>query len=117
MSPKIVTMSALIFSVVMSLLSQPVFSQDTVNIEVRVTSADPTNPVRGANVFLMSENPEREFEKSARTSGEGIAKMADVPRDKVLIQVIAKGKRTFGKEFDLTKEGPTINIELEKEDE
>ena len=47
-----------------------------------------------------------------RTNTEGTVKVPAVPQGKVLIQVIAKGYQTFGKEFELDQEEQTIQIKL-----
>jgi hypothetical protein len=47
-----------------------------------------------------------------RTSSEGVAKIPAIPKGKVLIQVIAKGYQTFGKEFEVTDDEQTLVINL-----
>ncbi|MFN7997292.1 MAG: carboxypeptidase-like regulatory domain-containing protein [Bryobacteraceae bacterium] len=47
-----------------------------------------------------------------RTNQEGIAKIPEIPQGTILIQVIAKGYQTFGKNFDVAEEEKTIPIKM-----
>jgi hypothetical protein len=47
-----------------------------------------------------------------RTNQEGVAKIPEIPRGKILIQVIAKGYQTFGKTFDIDEQEKTVEIQL-----
>jgi len=47
-----------------------------------------------------------------RTNAQGVAKIPSLPQGKILIQVIAKGYQTFGKDFEIDEEEKTIEIKL-----
>jgi len=47
-----------------------------------------------------------------RTNQEGQAKFPTIPKGKVLIQVIAEGYQTFGKQFEIKEDAQTIEIAL-----
>jgi hypothetical protein len=47
-----------------------------------------------------------------RSSQEGIARIPELPKGKILIQVIAKNYQTFGQSFDVTEDERTIEIKL-----
>ena len=93
---------------------------DTTNLRVEITAGDKNNPVDNASVYVRFErhggmlHKDKKVELNLRTNQEGVTKVPDVPRGKVLIQVIAPGWKTFGQWYTLDKEEETIKIKLEK---
>jgi len=51
-------------------------------------------------------------ELDLKTNNDGSVKVPPVPRGKILIQVIAKGWRTYGKWYDVEKGQQSITIKL-----
>jgi hypothetical protein len=47
-----------------------------------------------------------------RSSQEGIAHIPELPKGKILIQVIAKNYQTYGQTFDVTEDEKTIEVKL-----
>jgi hypothetical protein len=92
----------------------------TANLRIEVTAGDKSDPVSNASVYVRFERPggflhkDKKVEMNLRTNQEGVTKVPDVPRGKVLIQVIASGWKTFGQWYRLEKEEETIKIKLEK---
>ena len=94
----------------------------TTNLHIEVTAGDKSEPVGNASVYVRFERPgsllrlhkDKKVEMNLRTNQEGVTKVSDVPRGKVLIQVIASGWKTFGQWYTLEKEEETIKIKLEK---
>jgi len=101
-------------------LSRPVTaaSDETVlRIEVKTLGGSPIERasvvvrfVEGRSIVKFGKKIRTTWE--TRTNTEGVAKVPSVPQGKVLIQVIAKGYQTFGKEFELDEEEQTIQIKL-----
>jgi hypothetical protein len=95
---------------------------DTTNLRIEVSAGDKNEPVSNASVYVRFERPtgllhlhkEKKVEMNLRTNQEGVTKVPDVPRGKVLIQVIASGWKTFGQWYTLDKDEETIKIKLEK---
>jgi ABC-type antimicrobial peptide transport system permease subunit len=86
-------------------------------IRIMVTGDD--KPVGNASVYVRYNEPggflhhDKLAEMSFKTNMGGSVKVPEVPRGKVLIQVIAKGWRTFGKWYDIDTDGQTVEIKLE----
>jgi hypothetical protein len=94
---------------------------DSSTIKIHITVADPNDkPVANASVYVRYNESGGLFhhdklaELSFKTNQEGSLKVPEVPKGKVLIQVIAKGWHTFGKWYDVDKDDQTIAIKLEQ---
>jgi hypothetical protein len=76
-------------------------------------------PVGNASVYVRFNaaggllRKEKQMEVDLKTNENGRAKVKDLPRGKILIQVVAKGWHTFGQWFDLDSDDKTIEIKLE----
>jgi hypothetical protein len=88
-------------------------------LRVEVTAGDKDQPVESASVYVrytveraLLKN--KKVEMNLKTNQEGIAMVRDVPRVKVLVQVIADGWKTFGQYYTLDQDEQTIHIKLEK---
>ncbi|HEV2314065.1 MAG TPA: hypothetical protein VGR94_02065 [Candidatus Acidoferrales bacterium] len=86
-------------------------------LQIVVTGGDPGKPVDNASVYVRYEEPRflrhpRKIELDLKTDLAGIAKVRDVPRVKIMIQVVKDGWRPFGQYYVLDKEEETINIHL-----
>jgi len=86
-------------------------------LQIVVTGGDSGKPVDNASVYVRYEEPRflrhpRKIELDLKTDLAGIAKVKDVPRVKIMIQVVKDGWRPFGQYYVLDKEEETINIHL-----
>jgi len=86
-------------------------------LQIVVTGGDQNKPVDNASVYLRYDEPRflrhpKEIELDLKTDLKGIAKVNDVPRVKVLIQVVKDGWHPFGQFYVLDKEEETIKIKL-----
>lgn len=86
-------------------------------LQIVVTGGDPGKPVDNASVYVRYEEPRflrhpRKIELDLKTDLAGIAKVRDVPRVKIMIQVVKDGWRPFGQYYVLDKEEETIKIHL-----
>jgi hypothetical protein len=87
-------------------------------LEIIVTGGTKNAPIDNASVYLRWEEPRswghsKEMEFDLKTNLEGIAKVKDVPRKKIIIQVIKTGWKPFGQYYDLDKDQEKIEIKLE----
>jgi len=57
---------------------------------------------------------DKKVEQNWKTNKDGVIKVPDVQRGKVLIQVIAQGWKTFGQWYDLDQDEQTVKIRLQK---
>ncbi len=101
-------------------LSFPAAADDdttTLRIEVKTLGGSPIDRasviirfVEGRSIVKLGKKIRTTWE--TRTSSEGVAKVPSMPRGKIMIQVIAKGYQTFGKDFELNEPEKTIEIRL-----
>lgn len=87
-------------------------------LEIVVTAGPKNAPVDNASVYLRWDEPRllrhaKQMEFDLKTDMEGVAKVKDVPRRKIIIQVVKTGWRPFGQYFDLDKPEQRIEIELQ----
>lgn len=89
----------------------------TTKLRIHVTAAD--KPVGNASVYVRFPvaggifHKEKLSELNLKTNEDGSAKVPDIPRGKILIQVVAKGWKTYGKWYDIDSEAMTVEIKLE----
>jgi hypothetical protein len=85
-------------------------------LKIRVTAND--KPVSNAAVYVRFNVPggllhrDKLAELDFKTNEDGSVKVPDVPRGKLLIQVVAKGWHTYGKWYDVNTEQEMIEIKL-----
>lgn len=87
-------------------------------LKIVVTGGDKNAPVSNASVYVRYEHPRfllspEKMELDLKTDLEGIAKVKDVPRIRVLIQVVKDGWKPFGEYYELTKDQQTVEIKLQ----
>jgi hypothetical protein len=91
--------------------------QGTTRLRIVVTGND--KPVSNASVYVKYNEPgglfhrEKLAEMNFKTNLDGTVKVPEIPRGKILIQVIAKGWHTYGKWYEIETESETIRIKLE----
>jgi len=91
--------------------------QGTTKLRIVVTGND--KPVGNASVYVKYNEPgglfhrEKLAEMNFKTNLDGTVKVPEIPRGKILIQVIAKGWHTYGKWYEIETESETIQIKLE----
>lgn len=66
--------------------------------------------VQGHSIVKLGKAVHDSYE--LRTNEEGIAKVPEIPKGKIRIQVIAKGYQTYGQIFDVTQDEKTVAIKL-----
>jgi hypothetical protein len=94
-------------------------SKDAATSLVIVVTAGAKNaPVDNASVYLRWDEPNawgrtKQMEFDLKTDMEGIAKVKDVPRKKIIIQVVKTGWKPFGQYYDLDKAEERIEIKLQ----
>lgn len=94
-------------------------SSDTGTTKLRIVVTGNDKPVSNASVYVKYNEPgglfrrEKLAEMNFKTNLDGSVKVPEVPRGKILIQVIAKGWHTYGKWYEIETESETIQIKLE----
>jgi len=86
-------------------------------IEVKTLSGTPIERanvivrfLEGRSITKFGRRVRRSWD--TRTNTEGVVKLPAVPQGKIMVQVIAKGFQTFGKEFEVLEPEKTIEIRL-----
>jgi hypothetical protein len=89
----------------------------TTKLRIRVTASD--KPVGNASVYVRFPvagglfHKDKLAELNLKTNEDGSAKVPDIPRGKILIQVVAKGWKTYGKWYEINSDEQTVEIKLE----
>lgn len=89
------------------------------NLKIEVVAGEKNAPVAQASVYVKymesrAMRRDKKVELNLKTNVEGVTRLPDAPRGKVLIQVIAPGWKTFGQWYDLDQAEQTIKIQLQK---
>ena len=90
----------------------------TTKLRIHVVSAD-DKPVSNASVYVRFPvagglfHKDKLAELNLKTNEDGSVKVPDIPRGKILIQVVAKGWKTYGKWHEIDSEAMTVEIKLE----
>jgi hypothetical protein len=113
------TRNIAVLALLLSSAATSMFGGDKARIQVVVTNLD-GKPVDRASVvirFVQGRSVVKLGKKmitswETRTNQEGLAKVPEMPQGTVLVQVIAKGYQTFGKQFDVNEDDKTIEIKL-----
>jgi hypothetical protein len=90
---------------------------NTVKLTIVVVGGEEKKPVDSASVYVkfVEERKltrDKKVEMNLKTNLTGVCHAPEIPRGKVLIQVIAPGWKTFGEYYDLDQTEQTINITL-----
>src|SRR6201993_2791797 len=91
----------------------------TTKLRIHVVSAD-DKPVSNASVYVRFPvagglfHKEKLAELNLKTNEDGSVKVPDIPRGKILIQVVAKGWKTYGKWYEIDSEAMTVEVKLEQ---
>jgi hypothetical protein len=90
----------------------------TTKLRIHVTTAD-GKPIGNASIYVRFPvaggifHKDKLSELNLKTNEDGSAKVPDIPRGKILIQVVAKGWKTYGKWYEIDSEAMTVEIKLE----
>ncbi|HXE74136.1 MAG TPA: carboxypeptidase-like regulatory domain-containing protein [Candidatus Xenobia bacterium] len=95
----------------------PAGGDDELRLEVVVTAEETGKPVPGASVYVKYTEErfmrkDKKEELTGKTNEEGRALVPGVRAGKVLVQVVAKGWKTFGQNYEVTGPKHTIEIKL-----
>ena len=86
-------------------------------IKIVVTAGPKEIPVPNASVYIRYADPHflhpnSQIELDLKTDMKGVTELKDLPRRRIIIQVVKSGWQPFGKYFDLTKAEEMIKINL-----
>lgn len=89
----------------------------TSSVRIEVTGGDENKPVADASIYLkyVKERKllkDQTVESDLKTNQEGVTHIPNVPKGKVLIQIVASSWKTYGEYFDINQDEQTIQIHL-----
>ena len=89
----------------------------TVHLTIVVTAGDDKKPVENASVYVkfVTERmlaKDKKIEMNLKSNMSGVCHVPEIPRGKILIQIIAPGWKTFGEYYEPDQAEQTINITL-----
>ncbi len=93
--------------------------EGTTRLRLEVTAGEANTPVENASIYVryIEERKlakDKKVEQNWKTNRDGVVKIPNLPRGKVLIQVIAEHWKTFGQWYELDQDEQTIKIRLQK---
>ncbi|HTU32510.1 MAG TPA: carboxypeptidase-like regulatory domain-containing protein [Candidatus Acidoferrum sp.] len=88
--------------------------------KIKIEVSDPSGkPVGQASVYVRFNQPGGTFHKDKlaeldlKTNDNGSTKVPPIPQGRIMIQVIAKGWRTYGQWYDIESDEQTVQIKLQ----
>jgi len=96
---------------------KPDTASSSVHLTIVVTSAEDKKPVDSASVYVKYVQgrllgKDKKIEMNLKTNLSGVVHVPEIPRGRLLVQVIAPGWKTFGEYYEVSQAEQTINIEL-----
>jgi len=94
-------------------------SSGSTTTKLRIVVTGNEKPVSNASVYVRYNEPggllhhDKLAEMNFKTNMDGTVKVPEIPRGKILIQVIAKGWHTYGKWYEIETDTETVQIKLE----
>jgi hypothetical protein len=88
-------------------------------LRIEVTGGEKQQPVENASVYVKYVQErvlakDKKIEMNLKTNRDGTVRVPNVPRGKILVQIVAEGWKPFGRWYDLEEDEQTIKIHLEK---
>jgi hypothetical protein len=90
-------------------------ADEEARLEVTITAEETGDPIPNASVYLKYAEKrflrkDKKIEFSSKTNDEGKAVFPPVPEGRVLVQIVARGWKTYGKYHEI--EGPKHTLEV-----
>ncbi len=94
-------------------------TRETVDLKIELLGGEKGIPVKNASVYVEYRQGrllagKKKYKYGVKTNQEGVASIREIPKGKVLIQVVAEGWKTFGKVYDIEEDEATIQIRLQR---
>lgn len=97
-------------------------SNERTDVVVEVKDAETGRPISQAHITFQFTEPgsplklkrSKMISYSAKTNAQGRYKFTNIPKGTVRVMVIAQGRQTFGKEFEVEQDNQVIEVKLKK---
>jgi hypothetical protein len=90
----------------------------TTALRIELTGGDAKKPIEDASVYVKYTEDkllkDRQIEFNLKTNQSGVARSPQIPKGRVLIQIVSPGWKTFGKYYEIEQDEQTIQINLER---
>jgi hypothetical protein len=90
----------------------------TAVLRVELTGGEAKKPIVDASVYVKYTEDkllrDKKVEFNLKTNQRGLARSPQIPKGRILIQIVAPGWKTFGQYYEITKDEQTIQINLER---
>ncbi|MFQ5694665.1 MAG: hypothetical protein ACE5HB_01600 [Terriglobia bacterium] len=90
-----------------------------VRLTLKLVAAETGKPIKNAIVYVKFKESrflrkDKKREWSLKTNREGVAVFPLLPEGQVLVQIVIKGWKTYGRFHDITSPKQSLTIELKK---
>ena len=97
---------------------KPAKPSGSAQLRIELTGGDTKKPIADASVYLkFTEGKvlrDKPIELNLKTNQNGVARSPQIPKGRVLIQIVSPGWKTFGQYYDIAQDEQTIQINLER---
>jgi hypothetical protein len=97
---------------------EPAKESDTATLRVELTGGEAKKPIVDASVYLKFVEErvlrDKHIELNLKTNQKGVARSPEIPKGRVLIQIVAPGWKTFGQYYEIDQDEQTIQINLRR---
>ena len=98
--------------------AKPAKPSGSAQVRIELTGGDTKKPIADASVYLkFTEDKvlrDKKIEFNLKTNQNGVARSPQIPKGRVLIQIVSPGWKTFGQYYDIDQDEQTIQINLER---
>ncbi len=94
-------------------------TRETTDLKIQVRGGQESVPVKNASVYVEYRQGrflvgKKKYKYGVKTNNDGVASVREVPKGKILIQVVAVGWKTFGKVYEIEDDEATVEILLQR---
>ena len=97
---------------------KPAKPSGSAQLRIELTGGDTKKPIADASVYLkFTEGKvlrDKPIELNLKTNQNGVARSPQIPKTRVLIQIVSPGWKTFGQYYDIDQDEQTIQINLDR---
>lgn len=97
---------------------KPAKPSGSAELRIELTGGYTKKPIADASVYLkFTESKvlrDKPIELNLKTNQNGVARSPQIPKTRVLIQIVSPGWKTFGQYYDIDQDEQTIQINLER---
>ncbi len=94
-------------------------TRETADIKIEVLGGEEGVPVKNASVYVEYRQGrfligKKKYKYGVKTNQEGVASVREIPKGKILIQVVAPGWKTFGKVYEIQEDEAAVEVRLQR---